>query len=163
MNMPTPFGNKEEVQDTNHPFATVSESTVVVEETETKKKKNYSNTRRLTMEEQKYAIDNFAEKNPSTIAQEINMHASQSGKVTKEGRPLQDISASQIATTIRTTRKKVEEKIAKATEAGNTETANSLAVMLEEKLPKRSHEGTKGPSGSRNTSLDSIVDLIFTV
>jgi hypothetical protein len=163
MNMPTPFATPATVSApaaNNHPFAAAEASTVTDSVTKAPRKK----ARRLTMEEQQYVLVNYKDKNPATIAQELTLQATQAGRIAKDGGTLPIVTSAQVANTVRGARKKVEAKIAAATEAGQTDIVNALSAKLEEALPKRSFRGTGGGNtGPRTSSLDSLVDTLFQV
>jgi hypothetical protein len=163
MNMPTPFATTQAQAPAanNHPFANAgADATATTTATKAPRKK----ARRLTMEEQQYVLSNYSQKNPSTIAQELTLQASQAGKVGKDGGTLPEVTSAQVANTVRSARKKVEAKIAAAQEAGDQNTVNVLTQKLEEALPKRSFPGTGGGNkGPRTSSLDSLVDSLFSV
>lgn len=168
MNMPTPFATQTAApvtQATTHPFASNADAaggaavaTAAVVGTKANRKK----ARRLTMTEQDYVLQNYSQKNPSTIAQELTLQSQ--GKTGKGGNALPEVTSAQVANTVRSARKKVEAKIAAAQEAGDTNAVNVLTARLEEALPKRSFPGAGGgKSGPRTSSLDSLVDSLFAV
>jgi hypothetical protein len=169
MNMPTPFATQTAAapttqEATSHPFASNADATggaaatTAAVGTKAPRKK----ARRLTMTEQDYVLQNYSQKNPSTIAQELTLQSQ--GKTGKDGNALPEVTSAQVANTVRSARKKVEAKIAAAQEAGDTNAVNVLTARLEEALPKRSFPGAGGgKSGPRTSSLDSLVDSLFSV
>ena len=168
MQMPTPFATQTATTQTatTHPFAPNADATqgaVATEAVVGTKVSHKKARRRLTMTEQDYVLQNYAQKNPSTIAQELTLQSQ--GKTGKDGNALPEVTSAQVANTVRSARKKVEAKIAAAQEAGDTNAVNVLTTRLEEALPKRSFPGAGGggKSGPRTSSLDSLVNSLFAV
>ena len=185
MNMPTPFATAAPAAASNHPFAQAeaqvaaapaaasnhpfaqAEAQVAAPAAATGDvvaKAPRKSSRRLTMEEQTYVLSNYKDKNPATIAQELTLQASQAGLTAKAGGALPIVTSAQVANTVRSARKKVQDKIDAAQEAGQTNVVAALTAKLEEALPKRSFRGTGGGNtGPRTSTLDSIVDTLFQV
>ena len=157
-----PFGTPVQAtnSDTTHPFEAADTSTATVTEAPKAPRKK---ARRLSMEEQQYVIVNYKDKNPVTIAQELTLQATQSGRVNTDGTPLAVVTSAQVGNTVREARKKVEARIAAAQEAGDQNAVAVLSEKLKTSLPKRSFRGAGGSTGPKTSSLDSIVDALFAV
>ena len=105
------------------------------------KKDRKKPNRQMTAEERKYVIENYATKQTSELAQELNL------------------TRQQVYGTVRKSRERIQERINQAQQAGDTKTVETLTNFLNAKLPEKPFGG--GVGANRGSSIDSAVDSLL--